>query len=303
MPASITWLDHDAQARERSLRILQQFQEKDSRDELGLGAIRDSFADMFFPGTSTIQTRLRYMLFIPWIYIQLEAQRVSAATFAARVTGLEQKLMDSLMASSDKDGVIGSSAGRSLKRYPSSVYWSGLRTWGIRLVDISQEQYARQIDNIYQKRDNQKAYLKELSGRGDASDIPSSSAIQIWHPNIPKAPDKFPENINLSITQEEAGFLLDRMQDTNPDSLLAHLALNCKPAEIEAPWLHPEKAGFSAAHIEQLEHARLFSILTHGAAIVYNLLLTQKKLGDGADELSASLESWITGLDISEITA
>ncbi len=37
MPSSLTWIDHDATARERSLRILALFQEKESRDELGLG--------------------------------------------------------------------------------------------------------------------------------------------------------------------------------------------------------------------------------------------------------------------------
>lgn len=63
MRSSLTWIDHDPTARERALRILSLFQEKESRDELGLGAIRDSFADALFPGTSTIQTRLRYMLF------------------------------------------------------------------------------------------------------------------------------------------------------------------------------------------------------------------------------------------------
>ena len=68
MPSTLTWLDHDPTARERSLRILALFRVRDSRDELGLGAIRDSFSDKLFPGTSTIQTRLRYMLFVPWVY-------------------------------------------------------------------------------------------------------------------------------------------------------------------------------------------------------------------------------------------
>lgn len=78
MPSTLTWLDHDAAARERSLRILALFQEKESRDELGLGVLRDALADRLFPGTSTIQTRLRYMLFVPWIYTWLEEQRVPA---------------------------------------------------------------------------------------------------------------------------------------------------------------------------------------------------------------------------------
>lgn len=40
-------------------RILAQFKERDTRDELGLGSLRDAIADLLFPGTSTIQTRLR----------------------------------------------------------------------------------------------------------------------------------------------------------------------------------------------------------------------------------------------------
>ncbi len=90
---SLTWIDHDAEARERSLRILALFQERESRDELGLGGIRDSFADRLFPGTSTIQTRLRYMLFVPWIYRELEQLRVPIASFAQRAAGTESSLM------------------------------------------------------------------------------------------------------------------------------------------------------------------------------------------------------------------
>ncbi len=59
MPSSLAWLD--ASARERTKRILALFQERGTQDQLGLGGIRDSFADLFFPGTSTIQTRLRYL--------------------------------------------------------------------------------------------------------------------------------------------------------------------------------------------------------------------------------------------------
>ena len=56
--------------------IMALFQERESRDELGLGAIRDSIADHLFPGTSTIQTRLRYMPFIPWLFRMLEGRDI-----------------------------------------------------------------------------------------------------------------------------------------------------------------------------------------------------------------------------------
>lgn len=90
---SLTWIDHDTEARERSLRILALFQERESRDELGLGGVRDSFADRLFPGTSTIQTRLRYMLFVPWMYRELERARVPAASFAQRADGAASRLV------------------------------------------------------------------------------------------------------------------------------------------------------------------------------------------------------------------
>ncbi len=84
MPSSLTWIDHDSAAWERAIRILSFMQQKESRDELGLGAIRDSFADALFPGTSTIQTRMRYMLFVPWIYLSLEKKRVVPPAFGAK---------------------------------------------------------------------------------------------------------------------------------------------------------------------------------------------------------------------------
>lgn len=42
---------------------------------LGFAPIRDAFADYFFPGTSTIQTRARYFLFVPWIMSLLRIRR------------------------------------------------------------------------------------------------------------------------------------------------------------------------------------------------------------------------------------
>jgi len=121
MSSHLAWIDHDSKARERTLRILSLFQEKESRDELGLGSVRDSFADQLFPGTSTIQTRLRYMLFVPWIYHSLEQKRLPAENFAIQADKVERDLVQPLMDSDDQAGVFGKTAGKKLKRLPSSV--------------------------------------------------------------------------------------------------------------------------------------------------------------------------------------
>ena len=54
--SSLAWIDFAEAERQRSQRIMALFQERETRDELGLGGIRDSIADHLFPGTSTIQT-------------------------------------------------------------------------------------------------------------------------------------------------------------------------------------------------------------------------------------------------------
>ncbi|MBX9951485.1 MAG: hypothetical protein K2Y39_20110, partial [Candidatus Obscuribacterales bacterium] len=122
MESTLTWIDLDRDARDRMLHILSMFHEKESRDELGLGAVRDSFADLLFPGTSTIQTRLRYMMFIPWLYRSLEESRkIDPATFSASAAKLERDLIQPLLQSDDSAGAFGKTAGKKIQRLPSEV--------------------------------------------------------------------------------------------------------------------------------------------------------------------------------------
>lgn len=108
LAATLTWLDHDATDRDRMNRILALFRERDTRDELGVGVIRDLLADELFPGTSTIQTRLRYMLFVPWIYQRLEQKSRDKKAFAEDARRLEVAVVKALIASGDDTaGVFG----------------------------------------------------------------------------------------------------------------------------------------------------------------------------------------------------
>ena len=102
------------------------------------------FADMLFPGTSTIQTRARYFLFVPWIYGWSGGRRFRSDCDGS--TRGEVALTDPIVGSEDSDGVFGKRSRRNLKRLPSSVYWQGLSTWGIRLFPGSQAQYHRSLD-------------------------------------------------------------------------------------------------------------------------------------------------------------
>jgi len=288
--SNLTWLDHDPAARERSLRILALFQERDSRDELGLGAIRDSFSDQLFPGTSTIQTRLRYMLFVPWVYRELERKRAPSSSFAARARQLELSLTAPLLESDDRAGVFGISAGKALKRLPSEAYWSGLGTWGIRRFEGSRDEYHQAVDQVYALRSRRREHVEDDEARLDATIT--------WHPKLPEPPDGFPQGLDFVLTEEEADFLRDCIVTGCGKSLLAWLAREGKPGVAETPWAHPDFGSFPDEHRKLVEQARVFSHVMHGAARLYNLTLAEL---DGRTELAEEhregMRAWAEGLD------
>ena len=76
MISSLSWADYSERERRKALDVIEQFRDEDTRDELGIGTARDALADLLFPGTSTVQTRARDFLFVPWTYLRLEERRV-----------------------------------------------------------------------------------------------------------------------------------------------------------------------------------------------------------------------------------
>src|SRR5579859_5832182 len=134
MPSALTWLDYSEQDRRRVLDVLHALQERETRDELGLGLIRDGFANAFFPGTSVVQTRARYFLFIPWIYRALEARQTPPRQVPVQLRQIELALIEALSQSerpAEGAGIIGIDARGNLQRWPSNVYWQGLGSLGI----------------------------------------------------------------------------------------------------------------------------------------------------------------------------
>jgi len=65
MSSSLNWVDFSSEHRDRVKTVLDLLATPSVMDELGIGVIRDAFADHMFPGISTIQTRARYFLIIP----------------------------------------------------------------------------------------------------------------------------------------------------------------------------------------------------------------------------------------------
>lgn len=277
--SSLTWLDFSDAERRRALQVVELLGRPETRDELGLGAIRDAFADALFPGMSTVQRRARYFLFVPWIFREAEGQ------FSGRADGLEQtrrqelRLIEVLLQGEDRDGVIGSRARKNLRQLASTIYWQGLARWGIRTVDGTREQWARSV------RRSQEAAFDD-----DGQRNPRESTW--WDPDLVEPPGDWQNSATLGLEPSEAHYLRDRIRETCSDSLLAVLAERDSPwAEVELPWqLDVPELGHRERNREReiLRYAQCFSEIMHGAALIYNhqLAIESQVEGDNDSQLS-----------------
>lgn len=272
------------------LDVVDLFREHDTRDELGLGSIRDSFADQLFPGTSTIMTRARYFLLVAWTYQRLERQRVTSARMPERARRAETDLIEAIEQSDDKVGNIGTYAKTALKRLPSSVYWHGLNVWGIRTFAGAQSQYHRGLDRYYTQ-------LQRHGGRTTERDVEHDDLLAPnWHAGLISPPKTFPDECSLRLTHAEAEYLSERIR-LSPQcagTLLAELVARHRQHEdVDFVWQLPYVAELPPKLREMLEHARNFSELTHGAPLLYNLILAEQEHWDeGIEDYRERFAEW-----------
>jgi len=266
------------------------FREKDTRDELGIGTIRDAISEILFPGTGTMQTRVRYFLFIPWLYKELEEKSIPSSNIKNKMRHAEIQLIEALAASGDEDGLIGKRSRGELKRLPSNIYWYGLGKWGIRYFNGSQDSYDHFLDRYY--RLCEKTPIKDEETKG-------SSIRPNWHPRLPPSPDDFPEKADFKLTFEEADYLRDRLQTNCPESLLAWLADNGKGnQDIDYAWQNPQYEEFPVSIQNHLKHAKNFSEIMHGSSLLYNLMLAQQSNKDDLEsQYREDIKDWVELID------
>ena len=190
--SSLGWLDSSELERRSVLELVSALNEPGTLDELGIGSIRDTISDSLFPGTSTIQTRARYFLFIPWILQIVEAG--SRRNAEDQVRRLQLRLCHALdKAHGPNAGVIGREAGAMLRRWPLSIYWLGLERWGIRRHPGSILSYFASLRRPSSWRLFGHALEEPVEGRRDEAADGSWSS---WAA-LPDAPHDFPEGASV----------------------------------------------------------------------------------------------------------
>lgn len=227
--SSLTWLDFSDAERKRALQVVELLGRKETRDELGLGTIRDAFADAMFPGMSTVQRRAAYFLLVPWTFQAIERHPRKGWSPLERARRRELQMIDALLAGDDRDGVIGGRAGQRLRQVPSMIYWAGLGRWGIRRVSGTREQWSRAVGRGM-----------PLAVDDDGQIVTGDGGVSWWHSGLPEPPDTFPDGVSLRLRPEDAEYLRTRIMARCPGTVLAALAEREEPwAETTYPWELP----------------------------------------------------------------
>ena len=266
MTSRLSWLDTSREDQQRMRELLKLFSDTESRDELGIGQVRDAFSDLLFPGTSVLQNRARYLLIVPWCYQEAQRRGLRGDRLVARVDRNERKVIAALLGGSDTEGMIGRRAGVAVRTLPSNIYAVALKEYGIRIG----------ADDPAPNR--RLAEADELTERSRGS----------WHPTLPGPPANFPQEVEggLRLHPDEARWLRERILDAVPGTLLAYLLEpEHRPgSEGDAPWDEPVALAAPEPIGSLVRDAQRFSLAMHGAALLYNLLIAERYERAGLSE-------------------
>lgn len=289
----IGWIDFSKEERNKVLSVIDLLSEDGTLDELGIAPVRDGFADLFFPGTSTIQTRAKYFLIVPYALAELsKTGLVAPRVLLERLNATEHNCGKKLTAT-DADGVIGSrsiKSGTWVKRTPVDIYWAGIRRYGIFTGGtLSLSEYARVACAL----NSQRTTLKRLGNRNDdadeyeCDDIDAGSVFSTTFWNLPEPPSNWMDKLSMELTPLEASFLRRQIIKTQPGSMMAYILKTGNSSLLELGGFQ-DLQGAIAGFPEQMQRdywmALGFANFIYGVRIRYNIILSQGKNEEASEE-------------------
>ena len=293
MTSTFGWLDTDEDQRKKMLEVVELFKDDGTVDELGVGSIRDTIANALFPGTSVLHTRLRYVLFVPWL-LEQAGYKATPAEMTAELRRLEVRLIYSLLKGGEADGVIGRSAREKLKRMPSTAYWAVLRRWDVRTSDTTIEGFYRRV------RDQRE--LSKIAVHADDPEARETLPGLGVDRNLPAPPDDLLREATFRLTAEEESYLSDLIAASTEGSLLSWLIHNPPQVAADYVWQLDNVGDFPLALRELVDHGHRFHTAIHGAPLLYNLLLAERsEHSELAEHYRLALSDWGNELASSQV--
>ena len=290
------WIDFSKTERSKVLTVLEMLTERGTLDELGIAPIRDGFSNLFFPGTSTIQTRAKYFFVVPYACKDLEKSDESNPTrLMISLDAMERKCAEQFLTNNyDEAGVVGKrslASGNWVKRTPADIYWAGLRQYGIFAGgNISLSEYIRAMCALK----NQKDTLRKLGNRRDDADEGERDdtgagdirKYQFW--NIPTYKKEWFSSLQMELTAEEGSFLKEQIIRTHPDGMMAFILKNNLREVLEMDeyyMLSDIMDKFPESIQEDYYLALEFSNFIYAIRVVYNVVVSDGLNEEANEEL------------------
>ena len=286
----IGWIDFSKSERDKVASVIEGLRKKGVLDELGIAQIRDGFANLFFPGTTTIQTRAKYFLMVPYIF-----------------KSLEEDMSDGDEEEEDESGVIGKRSirqGKWVKRPPSSIYWAGLKTYGI----IYHPSFS--IDEYLNTVSIRKSLKENISKSGNSNDSSDEGrddkgygdiqSFNFW--NIETYKKDWKENLKMDLTKEEGKFLKRQIIESCPDSMIAFILKNNRTDIFEYDSFSDleDIANISDNLKCQFHLAKDFSDFNFVLRILFNVVASNGK-NEEANDLLEYPQKWCEKSTLKEI--
>lgn len=235
------------------------------RDEVGFLTIHQRYADRFFPGTSVLHTRVRYALFVPWLFEDLAGE---TGPKAVRMLRERERILAGRLKEANEQQVIGGKVyPRASSQPPSTVYWNALGVWGILRPRADGRSFSRA-----------QAHLM-LKGVSKATDDDGQPLVLNESPfiRLPERPKCWLDGkLSLRLSPADAQFLRERFTNLrrNGSSELSLLARLVRTGG-EAPYAMcaDQVLDIAASDRTPLKHAERAAALAAVGRAVYDALL------------------------------
>ena len=289
------WVDFSKEDREKVLDVMNLLQEPGAVDEIGIGLVRDAFANLFFPGTSTVQTGAKYFLIVPYVL-----KEACSGKYGNNLSKVIQHIDDEEKACGvillehcpNEDGIIGKRVlpKKWVARKPSNIYWNGIRVYGICTQDISIPELVKASLALQAMKKN--VSLGNRNDDADENERDDADAGNDFAMQFFSVPDDYygdwRKDLTVRLTPTEAAFLRSKIETNTSGTLLCYLLKN----NIDVNKYDSFEAIYEDIHDDVPEElARImymaceFNRLVYAARVRYNYILS-----DGQNEQAA--EKW-----------
>lgn len=292
------------------LQVLKMTSESVALDELGIGRIRDAFADLMFPGTSTLQKHIKYFSLMPQVYKEAMKKHYNRRSeVRGEIVRLERIMTEKLCEDSInrtghiEPGITGSEMiknkrGNYVKYDPAYIYNSGLQTFEI-LKSTQLYELIFSASNAQHK-----SIERYKTDDEDSADDTVEKEGLFQFCSFPNVDYDFTKSCSLNLTKEDKEFIVGHILGAKAckGTLLRYFVDNLDKIEPHVEFENIKGLPQNLAHIHNL--ACKFADFIYILYVRYNYIFSDYKDSELLEEFNYLAEEYrMSGTNMKSVLA